>query len=48
MRCGCRSGRYVVVKLVRSQQADSANIDVQYIGFRGWDRPQAFTSGSYC
>lgn len=41
-----RSGRYVVVKLVRAITGD--NIDVQYIGFRGWSRPQTFASTSYC
>jgi len=40
-----RSGNYVVVKLLRSRN-DGENVDIQYIGFKGFVGPHAFQDGS--
>jgi len=39
-----RAGRYVLIKMLRAQRAGE-NVDVQYIGFRGWTAPHAFEEG---
>mmetsp|Transcript_5171 Transcript_5171/g.11261 ORF Transcript_5171/g.11261 Transcript_5171/m.11261 type:complete len:300 (+) Transcript_5171:189-1088(+) len=41
--CG---GRYVLVKLLRSKCKYADNIDVQYVGLRGWTAPPCFASGA--
>lgn len=40
-----RSGRYILIKLLRSQHKGE-NVDVQYVGFRGLAMPHAFEEGS--
>jgi len=40
-----RYGKYVLVKLLRSRN-QGENVDVQFIGFKGFTRQQQFADGS--
>eukprot|EP01089_Gocevia_fonbrunei_P005709 TRINITY_DN16193_c0_g1_i1.p1 TRINITY_DN16193_c0_g1~~TRINITY_DN16193_c0_g1_i1.p1 ORF type:complete len:122 (+),score=19.27 TRINITY_DN16193_c0_g1_i1:164-529(+) len=39
-----RSGKYIHIKLLRPRQSGTT-IDIQYIGFKGWDGSQTFSCG---
>ncbi|KAL7753478.1 hypothetical protein RI367_001253 [Sorochytrium milnesiophthora] len=41
-----RTGRYVLLKLLRPVRGD--NIDIQFVGFHGRRGPQSFALGSLC
>jgi len=40
-----RSGYYVLIKLIRSR-TEGENVDIQYLGFKGFVGPHAFQEGS--
>ncbi|KAI7897297.1 uncharacterized protein EV154DRAFT_557617 [Mucor mucedo] len=42
-----RSGKYVLVKLLRSDH-ETSNMDIQYIGFVGYSGSRCFANGSLC
>lgn len=43
----CSSGRYVMLKLLRSEN-EADNIDLQYVGLMGYFGARSFAIGSLC
>lgn len=43
-----RSGRYVLVKLLRPRTRGGDNVDVQYVGLHGWTGTRGFPAADLC
>ncbi len=46
--CVCRAGRWILLKLLRPREPSGDNIDVQFVGCRGWCSARSFGVGERC
>ena len=43
-----RAGRWILLKLLRPREPSGDNIDVQFVGCRGWRSARAFGARDVC